>query len=439
MAGSIPVHSDPALYLPLANNVVIRKGLKPSLKFGFDQSGDDGSFRRVFPFRRSWIAITALLIMDVIFTIPAVTTFSQAVTEWERFESLFDLVMALFLSAWLLGWVIAPLIMTTILILMLFGREVLKASPGIVEIFIGIPLLGVTARYDISKMRNLRFEQPPKKSGRSWRRSHLIFDYGANNVAVGSAITGDEVAGLRNQLQTASGAKIRHGDALPSEIEMEWKPEKETVSKLSASDPVINREPLSMTSMSTLILVFANLIPIAGSAFLGWNLADVMVLYWTESAVIGFFNVCKMIVIGRWVALLSGTFFIAHFGAFMAVHFLFVFTIFVEPTQSEPASSGDLANVAQLFITLWPALAVLFISHAFSFYTNFLGRQEYQGRTLNDQMSEPYSRIIFMHMVLIFGGGLTMILGGPVLILIIVIALKIYFDVKAHLKQHSST
>ena len=439
MAGYTPVHSDPALYLSLVNYVVIRKGLKPGFKFGINLPGVKDSFRRVFPFRRSWVAITVLVVMDTIFTIPAVTTFSQAVTEWGRFESLFDLVMALFLSAWLLGWVIAPLIMTTILILMLFGREVIKASPGSVEVFIGVPLLGVTARYDISKMRNLRFEQPPKKSGKSWRGSHLVFDYGANSVAVGSAITEDEVAGLRNQLQTASGAKIRHGDALPTEIAMEWKPKKETIEKLSATDPVINREPLSMTSMSTLILVFANLIPLAGSAFLGWNLADVMVLYWAESAVIGFFNVCKMIVIGRWMALLSGTFFIAHFGAFMAVHFLFVYTLFVEPTQNEPASSGDLANVAQLFITLWPALALLFISHAFSFYTNFLGRQEYRGLTLKDQMSEPYSRIIFMHMVLIFGGGLSMILGGPVLILIIVIALKIYFDVKAHLKQHSST
>lgn len=434
MAGYIPVHSD---HLSLVNYVVIKTGLKPGLKFGFDQRGDDDSFRRVFPFRRSWIAITVLAIMDAFFTIPAVGTFQQAMAEWAQLDSLFDLVAAVFLSAWLLGWVIAPLIMTTILILMLFGREVLKASPGNVEIFIGIPLLGVTARYDISKVRNLRFEQPPKKSGKSWRGSHLAFDYGANNVAVGSAITEDEVASLRNQLQTASGAKIRHGDALPSEIEIEWKPEKETVAKLSAADPVINREPLSMTSMSTLILVFANLIPVAGSAFLGWNLADVMVLYWAESAVIGFFNVCKMIVIGRWMALLSGTFFIAHFGGFMAVHFLFVYTLFVEPSQNEIASGGDLANVAQLFITLWPALAVLFISHAFSFYSNFLGRQEYQGRTLNAQMSEPYSRIIFMHLVLIFGGGLSMILGGPVLILIIVIALKIYFDVKAHLKQHS--
>jgi hypothetical protein len=57
---------------------------------------------------------------------------------------------------------------------------------------------------------------------------------------------------------------------------------------------------------------------------------------------------------------------------------------------------------------------------------------------VKDQMTEPYNRIIFMHMVLIFGGGLTLILGGAIPVLILVIGLKIYFDVKAHLKEHRS-
>ncbi len=81
-----------------------------------------------------------LAAMDAAFIIPAIITSRQAMAEWGSFDSLFDLVAALFLSAWLLGWIIAPLIMTTILVLMVFGREVLKAGPGYVEIFVGIPL-----------------------------------------------------------------------------------------------------------------------------------------------------------------------------------------------------------------------------------------------------------------------------------------------------------
>jgi hypothetical protein len=38
-------------------------------------------------------------------------------------------------------------------------------------------------------------------------------------------------------------------------------------------------------------------------------------------------------------------------------------------------------------------------------------------------------------LVLIFGGGVTMFLGETTPVLLIVIGLKIYFDVKAHLKE----
>ena len=107
-----------------------RKGLKPGLKFGIDlPRGNHGStdvhdFRRVLPFRRSAVAIAVMAVMLTAFALPAVFAFNQALAEWNRFESLFDLVAALFLSAWLLGWVSAPMIMATILVLMVFGREV---------------------------------------------------------------------------------------------------------------------------------------------------------------------------------------------------------------------------------------------------------------------------------------------------------------------------
>jgi hypothetical protein len=419
---------------------MIRKGLRPAFKIGVDLPGDEGDFRLALPFRRSWVAIGILAVMDAIFLYPAVTTFQQAIAEWSRFDSLFDLVGALFISAWLLGWMIGPLIITTILIVLLFGREVLKASQGVVEVFIGVAIFGVTVRYDVAKMRNLRFEQPVKSSGRSWRGPHLVFDYGANTVAVGSAINGDEVAEIKNQLMLATGQEIRIGDALPGEIEAKWEKNDKTLAGPSPGLlPVaaeISKQPLTLASPSTLMLIIANLAPIAGSVFFDWNLGDVMVLYWAESAIIGFFNVCKIAIIGRWAALLMGPFFIGHFGGFMAVHFLFLYTIFVAP-QTGMETGNELADVAQLFITLWPALAALFISHAFSFYTNFLGRHEFRDRTVNQQMTEPYSRIIFMHLILIFGGGLVMILGDPAPILILVIGLKIYFDIKAHLKQHA--
>ena len=417
---------------------MIRRGLRPNFKIGIDLPDDKDVLRRVLPFRRSWIAIVLLAIMDLIFIIPLVTTIQQATEEWSKFDSLIDLVGALFLSAWLLGWSIGPLLMTGILVLLLFGREVLKARPGTVEIFFGLPLVGVTLQYDAAKMRNLRIEHPPKKSGKSWRGSHFAFDYGANTIAVGSAIDSDEVAELASSIQMASGTAVRRGDALPGEVQTKWAANEEKSPGMPLADAVVNGTPVTLKSPSTLALIIANLVPIAGMIFLGWKLSDVMVLYWAESAVIGFFNLCKIAVIGHWMALLAGPFFLGHFGGFMSIHFLFIYTLFVKGLQGGNGSDGELADVAQLFVNLWPALAALFVSHAFSFLKNFLGRHEYRGRTLRYQMKEPYSRIIFMHLVLIFGGGLTIILGELTPVLLIVIGLKIFFDVKAHLKQRLS-
>jgi len=418
---------------------MIRKGLKPGFKFGPESPAHGEGFRKDLPFRRSWVAIGIVAAMDAAFLFPAFITFRQAMSEWSAYDSLFDLVGALFLSAWLIGWSMAPLILTAILVMMLFGREVLKAGPAMVEIFIGIPVFGVSARYDTGKMRNLRYETPPKKSGTAWRGPHLVFDYGANPVAVGSGVSEAEAAEIKFQLESATGAKIPHRSALAEETSEDWdaEAEKPVVQPVTDARALHSEMPLTLQSPTTLALIAANLVPLAGSAFFGWNLSDVMVLYWAESAIVGFFNVCKIIVIGRWAALFAAPFFIGHFGGFMAVHFLFIYTIFVEPSQAGVSSGGDLAQVAALFTGLWPALLALFASHAFSFFANFMGRREYAGRRVNDQMGEPYGRIVFMHLVLIFGGGLAMMLGNPAPVILIVIALKIFFDVKAHLKQHS--
>jgi hypothetical protein len=416
---------------------MIRKGLRPGFRIGMvPRDGQDG-YRRVWPFRRSWIAIAILSVMDIIFLIPAITTFRQAISEWSNFDSLFDLVGALFLSAWLLGWSMGPLIMTGILVVMLFGRETLNVRSGTVELFLGLPLVGLVVSYDVSKMRNLRTDHPAKKSGKSWRGTHFVFDYGANSVAFGSDINSDELAEIRSSIHMASGTAIRHGEALPEELQARWEPEEETQPVAPLADPAAAVSPVTLSSASTVVLIIANLFPVAGTIFLDWNLSDVMVLYWAESAVIGIFNLCKIIVIGRWMALLAGPFFFGHFGGFMAIHFLFIYTIFVKGSQGMGASGGDLADVAQLFVNLWPALLVLFASHAYSFFSNFIGRREYRKRTIKDQMSEPYSRIVFMQLVLIFGGGLSLILGQTEPVLIAVIGLKIYFDVKAHIKEHA--
>ncbi|MEE4294822.1 MAG: DUF6498-containing protein [Xanthomonadales bacterium] len=415
---------------------MIRKGIRPAFRFGFEKPLVAEYYQRVFPFRRSWFATAFILAMDIIFTIPAISTFRQIMESLGRFETLFDLVGVLFLGGWLLGWSIAPLALTTILVLLLFGREVVRVGPGVFEITIGLPGLGWMATYDPQKMRNLRIDEPHPKSGKSFRGPHIAFDYGANSVAFGSDLDLHELGEMESQLQMASGKPPRKGAALPEELGEQWENIPQSLFRKAETEVSVEGQPKSWATPSALLLIVANLVPVAGAAFLGWKLSDVMVLYWAESAIIGLFNIAKIAVIGRWFALLAGPFFIGHFGAFMAVHFLFIYGIFVEGFAGG-GPSDSLQNVAALFIGLWPALLALTLSHGYSFFANFLGKGEYRRRTVSNQMNEPYSRIVFMHLVLIFGGGLAMFLGEPTIVILIVIALKILVDIRAHVRQRS--
>jgi len=416
---------------------LIRKGIRARVRPALDLPGR-GGYRRVFPFRKSWIAIGILAAFDAVFIIPAIFVFQQAAEGWARFDDLFDLVAALFSSAWLLGWSATPLLMTAILLLMLFGREVVRVRGDKLTLFIGLPGVGLSGDYLVSHMRNLRAERPIGKSGRSWRGPHLVFDYGANDVAFGSNAGDSELGSISSAIEAASGQSLRRGDATPEELEGKWAPAE---IKLALREPeqadAVDKEPIKWSSPTALALIIANLVPLAGAVFFGWNLGEVMVLYWAESGIIGFYNVCKIAVISRWGALLFGVFFLAHYGAFMSVHFLFIYMLFVKGPQD--MSGGDLAEVGQMFLSMWPALLALFLSHGLSFFQNFMGRDEYRGRNIQKQMGEPYTRIVLMHLVIIFGGGLALVLGSPTLVILLVIAGKIVFDLRAHIKQRAAS
>ena len=86
-------------------------------------------------------------------------------------------------------------------------------------------------------------------------------------------------------------------------------------------DPPVAAAPRRLPLASALALLAANLVPLAGVLLWGWKLHEVIVLFWAESAVIGFYTLLKMAVVGKWLAIFAGVFFAGHFGGFMAIHF----------------------------------------------------------------------------------------------------------------------
>lgn len=187
------------------------------------------------------------------------------------------------------------------------------------------------------------------------------------------------------------------------------------------------RIPERLRTPAVAALVAANLAPLAGVLLFSWDLGEVMLLYWLESAVIGLFTVVKLALSRSWSALFLIPFFLVHFGAFMGAHLVFIVTLFL----------GDVTyrDITGLVVSVLLALAAFVSSHAVSFVQNHLRGGERERVTPNALFIAPYPRIVVMHVTLIFGAFLTMALGAPLAALALLIALKTGVDVAAHLRE----
>ncbi|RJO62540.1 MAG: hypothetical protein C4542_03370 [Dehalococcoidia bacterium] len=194
----------------------------------------------------------------------------------------------------------------------------------------------------------------------------------------------------------------------------------------------------SLLKPSVLALCAANLYPLVGVLFLGWNAFYLLLLFWMENIVIGFYTVIKMLLVprvksGGVAKLAMVSFFCIHYGMFTLVHGIFVITVFGAGFGEQ--GTETLWQRIVSYQLPWAVLALL-ASHGVSLFLNYIQRGEYKLSTLNEVMQQPYSRVVILHLTIIFGGFFVAMLGSPVVGLIILIALKIALDLRAHLQEH---
>ncbi|MBN2592164.1 MAG: hypothetical protein JXA81_01555 [Sedimentisphaerales bacterium] len=191
--------------------------------------------------------------------------------------------------------------------------------------------------------------------------------------------------------------------------------------------------------------------------FLGWNAFYVVLLYWTENIVIGFYNVLKMVLaavphpIAHLGKLFLIPFFIVHYGGFTAIHGFFVLALFHDGGQGPPMGRMDwpcflvfvqmLFNVVKYMYSVVPsqvrlAVLALFVSHGVSFVQNYLLKREYTTARPDKLMGSPYGRVVVMHIAIIAGGFLTMVAGSPAPLLVVLVGLKTILDVNLHNREH---
>ncbi|MHC5158324.1 MAG: DUF6498-containing protein [Planctomycetota bacterium] len=192
----------------------------------------------------------------------------------------------------------------------------------------------------------------------------------------------------------------------------------------------------NLTNLPLIALLVANALPVVGVLCLGWDAFAIVLLYWSENVVVGFYNILKMAFmkvdhpVEHLGKLFMIPFFTVHYGMFTMVHGIFVRAFFSDDFSGNPLELG-----LHLPFSMYMAFACLFVSHGISFVNNYFLKGERSRTNLGKLMGQPYGRIVVLHVAIIFGGFLTMTMGSPVGVLLILVLLKTIIDVKLHLRE----
>lgn len=201
----------------------------------------------------------------------------------------------------------------------------------------------------------------------------------------------------------------------------------------------------------------ANLVPLIGVLFFGWDTLLVLALFWSENLIIGAFNLMRMLILSmvnqRPSELFLCLFFTIHYGAFCAVHGMVLTDLLNFPevkyqdyfAWAAPGVAMIFVEGAAVFLSFIEhfspmiafGLAALTLSHLVAFIEHFILRGEWHKLTINQLMMRPYRHILVMHIGLLGGALLLQKMGSPIWLLALIVLLKIAFDAHQHRRQHT--
>lgn len=219
--------------------------------------------------------------------------------------------------------------------------------------------------------------------------------------------------------------------------------------------------PLRFFFPSTILVLVADLYPLAGVLWWGWDAFVLLMLYWMETAVIAFWALARILTLapeadeaGKSLAerikLRVGLtlFFLVHASGFMGAHLLFLWSVFSGKWGQTIHSPHDFLHQMVLPFHLWVPLGMTFVARGIAFVRDLLSRRareraqaipassaetaaKQQQAALGGIVGGLYGRIILMHVTILTGVWAAQKLGsiGPFVLLI---AIKTAFDVLIH-------
>ncbi len=182
--------------------------------------------------------------------------------------------------------------------------------------------------------------------------------------------------------------------------------------------------------LTAIALVIANIVAVINLLMRGEPAASILVAYWLQMMIIGFWNIARLIVIARWAALLYVPIFILMYLSIVNFFGLIAGMLLDDETRgTDWHRDFSLRNYAV------PA-AVFFASHGYSFYVNFIGGREFENTKWDTQMGKPILRAMPMWLAALAGGIIGGFLNATAVVVLFVLPVKLALDVFGHFAEH---
>ena len=188
---------------------------------------------------------------------------------------------------------------------------------------------------------------------------------------------------------------------------------------------------------SVVPLLLSNCLTIAWALFEGWRIVDVMLVYWVQSVIIGYFNYHRIMDLQEFstenfsinkrrpeptaeTKKHVARFFAAHYGTFHAAYLAFILS----------SESGEISLSS---IGLIACVIAFIFNHSYSYRFN-KERDSQRVPNIGTLMFFPYARVVPMHLLI----GMAASLGSDsVTALLIFLLLKTGADVIMHMVEHA--
>jgi hypothetical protein len=213
---------------------------------------------------------------------------------------------------------------------------------------------------------------------------------------------------------------------------------------------------LNIKDKSVTLLIIVNLLPLVGVFVFGWDAIMIVLFYCIETFIIGIVNIFKMIrskaeipkeyLQNTTAQSLFNTnmstnhgcikatmvpFFIVHFNGFVIIQTVMIVVLSNQFSKQQ----FEIINLYSFDFLI--NLLLLLFSHIYSYRKNYIGKGEYKIKAITTLMFAPYKRVIVQQLTVLLGTFFIIIFNGPTGFLILLILLKIYFDIRAHNKSHT--